>query len=210
MNDRIYDVIIIGGGPAGCTAALYTARAGLSTIVVEKFSAGGQMTQTDRIDNYPGFDEGIDGFSLGFKMQNGASRFGAETLSAEVTEVNLTDRIKTIITDSGILNGKTVIIATGADHKHLGIERERELIGKGVSYCASCDGMFFKDKTVSVVGGGNSAVSNALLLSLIAETKLSLPNFLIYSSGSFAPESRKTLTSTPASASRRIALSAAV
>lgn len=169
MTNHIYDVIVIGGGPAGYTSALYTTRAGLDTLVVEKFSAGGQMTQTSQIDNYPGFDEGVDGFTLGFKMQSGAERFGAKTMQAEVLSVNLKDKIKTISTSEGVLSAKAVIIATGAKHKHLGIENEEELIGKGVGYCAACDGMFYRGKTVAVVGGGNSAASDALLLSKICK-----------------------------------------
>jgi len=169
MSEKIFDTIIIGGGPAGYTAALYCTRAGLSTLVLEKFSAGGQMTQTSTIDNYPGFEEGIDGFSLGFKMQQGAERFGAETVQTEVLSVDLNANPKKIVTDSGEFSAKTVIIATGADHKHLGIEKEDSLIGRGVGYCAACDGMLFRGKTVAVVGGGNSAAADALLLSKICE-----------------------------------------
>ena len=166
---KIYDTVIIGGGPAGYTAALYAARAGLDTLVIEKFSAGGQMTQTNQIDNYPGFYEGIDGFTLGENMKNGAERFGAQTTRAEVLSVDLISTPKTVTTDSGIFESKTVIIATGAEHKHLGIDHESELIGRGVGYCAACDGMMYRKKTVAVVGGGNSAVSDALLLSRICE-----------------------------------------
>jgi len=169
MDNHIYDVIIIGGGPAGYTSALYTARAGFDTLVIEKFSAGGQMTQTTQIDNYPGFDEGVDGFTLGFKMQAGAERFGAKTMQTEVLYVELKDKIKTVSTADGTLLSKTVIIATGAEHKHLGLENEENLIGKGVGYCATCDGMFYKNKTVAVVGGGNSAAADALFLSKICE-----------------------------------------
>ncbi len=169
MVEKKYDVIILGGGPAGYTAAMYCARAGLTTLVVEKFSAGGQMTQTEQIDNYPGFDDGVDGFTLGFKMQNGAHRFGAETLQAEVLSVELTERIKTVETSSGSFSAKAVVIATGAEHKHLGLAEEETLVGKGVGYCAACDGMFYKGKTVAVVGGGNSAAADALLLSKICE-----------------------------------------
>ena len=169
MSQKILDTIIIGGGPAGYTAALYCTRAGLSTLVLEKFSAGGQMTQTSTIDNYPGFEEGIDGFSLGFKMQQGAERFGAETAQTEVLSVDLNANPKKIVTDSGELFAKTVIIATGADHKHLGIDKEESLIGRGVGYCAACDGMLFRGKTVAVVGGGNSAAADALLLSKICQ-----------------------------------------
>lgn len=169
MQNKIYDTIIIGGGPAGYTAALYATRAGLDTLVLEKFSAGGQMTQTSTIDNYPGFDEGIDGFSLGFKMQQGAERFGAVTVQTEVLSTNLDATPKKIVTDSGEYLAKTVIVATGADHKHLGVDKEETLIGRGVGYCAACDGMLFKGKTVAVVGGGNSAAADALLLSKICE-----------------------------------------
>lgn len=167
MTEHIYDVIIIGGGPAGYTAALYTVRAGLDTLLIEKLAPGGQMTQTSQIDNYPGFDEGIDGFALGFKMKSGAERFGAQTLNAEVLSVSLDGKIKTAETSEGIIKGKAIIAATGAGHKHLGIENEEMLIGRGVGYCAACDGMFYKNKVVAVVGGGNSAAQDALLLSKI-------------------------------------------
>ncbi len=166
-NKKIYDTVIIGGGPAGYTAALYAVRSGLSTLVLEKFSAGGQMTQTAVIDNYPGFHEGIDGFTLGYQMQLGAERFGAETVQTEVLAVDLKSIPKRIITDAGDFYAKTVIIATGADHKHLGIEGETELIGRGVGYCAACDGMLYRGKTVAVVGGGNTAVADALFLSRV-------------------------------------------
>ncbi len=168
-QNKIYDTIIIGGGPAGYTSALYTSRAGLSTLLIEKFSAGGQMTQTEQIDNYPGYDETIDGFTLGFKMKQGSERFGTESLQAEVLSVDLINNPKKVVTDTGEYFAKTVIIATGADHKHLGIEKENELVGRGVSYCAACDGMFYKDKTVVVVGGGNSAAADALLLSRVCK-----------------------------------------
>jgi thioredoxin reductase (NADPH) len=167
--ERIYDVIIIGGGPAGYTAALYASRAGLDTLVIEKMGPGGQMALTDIIDNYPGFDEGIDGISLGMKMQAGAERFGAATEYAEVTSLELSDKIKTVETTSGRFLTRTVIIATGADPRKLGIEGEDALVGRGLHYCAHCDGRFYKDKTVMVVGGGNSAASDALYLSHLCE-----------------------------------------
>ncbi len=169
MSEKIFDTIVIGGGPAGYTAALYCTRAGLSTLVLEKFSAGGQMTQTSTIDNYPGFDEGIDGFSLGAKMQAGAERFGAQTVQTEVLSAELEGYPKKIVTDSGEFLSKTVIIATGADHRHLGVDKEEGLIGRGLGYCAACDGMLFRGKTVAVVGGGNSAAADALLLSKICQ-----------------------------------------
>ena len=167
--ERIYDVIIIGGGPAGYTAALYAARAGLDTLVVEKMGAGGQMALTDIIDNYPGFDEGIDGISLGMKMQAGAERFGAQSAYAEVLSVELENEIKILHTTDGDMHSKTVIIATGADPRKLGVDGEDALVGRGLHYCAHCDGRFYKDKTVMVVGGGNSAASDALYLSHLCE-----------------------------------------
>lgn len=167
--ERIYDVIIIGGGPAGYTSALYASRAGLDTLVIEKMGPGGQMALTDIIDNYPGFEEGIDGISLGMKMQAGAERFGAATEYAEVTSLELAGKIKTIETTSGSFLTRTLIIATGADPRKLGIEGEDALVGRGLHYCAHCDGRFYKGKTVMVVGGGNSAASDALYLSHLCE-----------------------------------------
>lgn len=167
--EHIYDMIVIGGGPGGYTAALYTTRAGLDTLVLEKLSAGGQMAQTTRIDNYPGFDEGIDGFELGEKMQAGAERFGAKTELAEVRAVHLSGQPKRVETSEGTFCARTVVIATGAGHRPLGIAREAQLTGRGVAYCAACDGMFFRGKTVAVVGGGNSAAADALLLSRICK-----------------------------------------
>lgn len=167
--ERIYDMVIIGGGPGGYTAALYGARAGLDVVVLERLSAGGQMALTAQIDNYPGFEEGIDGFSLGMKMQQGAERFGARTELAEVRAVKLEGSIKEVETSEGTFYGRTVVLATGASARKLGVSGEQELIGRGVNYCAACDGMFFKGKTVAVVGGGNTAAADALLLSRICE-----------------------------------------
>ena len=167
--EHIYDMIIIGGGPAGYTAAMYGARAGLDVLTVEKMSVGGQMALTDIIDNYPGFDAGIDGFTLGMNMQKGAERFGAKTKYAEVISVELSGKIKKIKTPKEELLSRTVVIATGADPRKLGIEKEDSFIGKGVHYCAHCDGRFYKGKTVVVVGGGNTAAADALYLSRLAE-----------------------------------------
>ncbi len=166
---RVYDMIIIGGGPGGYTAALYAARAGLSTLVLEKLSAGGQMALTMQIDNYPGFEEGIDGYTLGENMQQSAERFGAETELAEVYSLQLDGEIKVVETSEGTFHAKTVVIATGANPRELGVEGEQELVGRGVNYCAACDGMFFKGKTVVLVGGGNSAAADAMVLSRIAK-----------------------------------------
>ena len=166
---KVYDMLILGGGPGGYTAALYAARAGLSVKVLEKLSAGGQMAVTSQIDNYPGFPEGIDGFELGERMQQQAERFGAETEYAEVTAVELNQDPKVIHTSEGDFWGKTVVIATGANPRKLGIEKEDALVGRGVAYCAACDGMAFRGKRVAVVGGGDSAVADALLLSRVAK-----------------------------------------
>ena len=167
--EHIYDVIIIGGGPGGYTAALYTARAGLDVVLLEKLSAGGQMALTSQIDNYPGFEEGIDGFELGEKMQAGAEKFGAKTEYAEVLSVDLNAAPKMVETSEGIFYGHTVVFATGASPRALGISGEKELVGRGIHYCAACDGMFYKDKTVVIVGGGNTAAADAFTLSRIAK-----------------------------------------
>lgn len=170
MNmDHVYDMVIVGGGPAGYTAALYGTRAGLDTVVLEKLSAGGQMALTHQIDNYPGFEDGIDGFTLAEKMQRQAERFGAKTEYAQVNAMDLATDPKRIETSDGVVYAKTVVLATGANPRKLGIEKEEELTGRGVAYCAACDGMFYKGKTVVVVGGGNSAAADALLLSRIAK-----------------------------------------
>ena len=169
MNNHVYDMIIVGGGPGGYTAALYAARAGLDTVVLEKLSAGGQMALTHQIDNYPGFEDGIDGFYLAEKMQKQAERFGAKSEYAEVIRMDLKASPKVIETSEGIFCGKTAVLATGANPRELGIDHETELVGRGIAYCAACDGMFYRGKTVVVVGGGNSAAADALLLSRIAE-----------------------------------------
>ena len=165
---HIHDMVIIGGGPAGYTAALYAVREGFDTILIEKMSAGGQMALTGEIDNYPGFEKGVDGFTLGIKMQQGAERFGAKTEYADVISVDFSGKIKRIETADKAFLGKTVVIASGANPRELGIANEPKLIGKGVHYCAHCDGRFYKDKTVIVVGGGNSAAADALYLSRLA------------------------------------------
>lgn len=167
MEQKISDVIIIGGGPGGYTAALYSARANLKTMVIEKLSAGGQMATTSQVDNYPGFEEGVNGFELGEKMRQGAERFGVESLFAEVESVDLSAQPKVIQTSDGDYFARTVILATGANPREMGLEEEQKLKGRGVAYCATCDGMFYRNKTVVVVGGGNTAVADALFLSKI-------------------------------------------
>ena len=165
----LYDVIVIGGGPGGYTAALYAARANLSVAILEKLSPGGQMGTTDVIDNYPGFPQGVNGFELAMQMKEGAERFGAQTQLAEVTQVELAGQVKTVHTSGGDYQARTVVLATGAHPRELGLPGERELRGRGVSYCATCDGMFYRGKTVVVVGGGNTAVSDVLYLSRLCE-----------------------------------------
>ena len=169
MEKKVYDMIVIGGGPGGYTAALYAARAGLSVAVVEKLSAGGQMMLTHTIDNYPGFTDGVEGFELSMNMQQQAQRFGAETVYAEVTKLELESDPKVVVTGEEQYLARTVVLSTGAGPKMLGLPMEQELTGQGVHYCAACDGMFYRGKTVVVVGGGNSAVADALVLSRLAK-----------------------------------------
>ena len=166
--EHIYDMIIIGGGPGGYTAALYAARAGLDSVVLEALVPGGQMAQAHQIDNYPGFEEGVAGYALADKMRQEAERFGARTVLTQVTEVDLVADPKVVKTDGGTYYAKTVALATGASPRQLGVPGERELTGRGVHYCADCDGMFYKGKTVVVVGGGNTAAQDAALLSRVA------------------------------------------
>ena len=161
---NIYDVAIIGGGPAGCTAALYAARAGLRAVQLDRLAGGGQMADTPLIENYPGFPEGIDGFDLGQRMRQGAERAGAEFRSSELLKAELAGPVKKLTTDAGVIEARCVVIATGAVPRPLGLEGETALRGRGVSYCAACDGMLYRGKTVAVVGGGNTAVGDALHL----------------------------------------------
>ena len=166
---HIYDMLIVGGGPGGYTAALYAARAGLDVLLLEKLSAGGQMALTSRIDNYPGFPEGIDGFTLGMQMQEHAEKYGAGTEYADVEQVVLEGDIKEVHSSQGIFYGRTVVIATGASPRKLSLPGEEALTGRGIHYCAHCDGMFYRGKTVAVIGGGNSAAADALILSRVAK-----------------------------------------
>ena len=164
-----YDMVIIGGGPGGYTAALYAARAGMKVVVLEKFSAGGQMALTSQIDNYPGFPDGVDGFELADNMRRQAERFGAETAYVEVLGFQPEGAWKLVQTSEGDFYGRTVVFSTGAAPRELGIPYEKELTGRGVHYCAHCDGMFYRGQTVVVAGGGNSAAADALLLSRVAK-----------------------------------------
>lgn len=166
---KVYDILIIGGGPAGYTAALYGARSGFSTAVLEKLSPGGQMATTSDVENYPGFPGVVDGFELGERMQEGAEKAGAETIYADVTRLDLLADPKVAETSEGTFLGKTVILATGAHPRKLGIPQEEALVNRGVAYCATCDGSFYKDKIGVVNGGGNTAVGDALYLAKLAK-----------------------------------------
>ena len=163
IKDR-YKVVIMGSGPAGLTAALYTARADLEPIVFEGMEAGGQLTLTTDVENYPGFPEGVLGPELMSSMKKQAERFGAQIVFGEVTNIDLTKRPFKVTTNGSELLADTFIISSGASAKMLGIESEKELLGYGVSTCATCDGFFFKDKEIVVVGGGDTAIEEALFL----------------------------------------------
>lgn len=170
----IYDVIIVGGGPSGISAAIYASRARLKTLLIEKAGCGGQIAITDHLENYPGFEEGINGFDLAMKMEKQARTFGCEISYGEVSCIETEDAIKKIIlSDKKEYFTKTIIIASGANFKKLGVEGEETFIGKGVSYCATCDGPFFRNKEIAVVGGGDSALQEALYLTKFA-TKVNL------------------------------------
>ncbi|MBQ5778141.1 MAG: thioredoxin-disulfide reductase [Oscillospiraceae bacterium] len=169
---QMYDVAIIGEGPAGMTAAIYATRAGLSTVIIEKAFSGGQMGITPEIDNYPGF-ETISGFDLAMNMSKHAKGLGAEILRLEVTDIEFSEGHNIIRTPKQDIESKTVILALGAAHRKLGVPGEEKFSGLGVSYCATCDGNFFRGREVCVVGGGNTALEDALYLSKIC-TKVHL------------------------------------
>lgn len=168
MDKKIYDIIIIGGGPAGLTAAIYALRSGRSVLIIEKAMVGGQVAITKDVQNYPGYDY-ITGFELSMKMHEQAEKLGSETAYGEVTDVELDGQIKKIVTTAGEFLGRAVIIATGAKSRKIGIENEERLTGSGVAYCAVCDGAFFKDANVALLGGGNSGVEDAIYLSGIVK-----------------------------------------
>lgn len=160
----MYDLIIIGGGPAGLTAGLYSARARLNVLMLEKLAPGGQVMNTDWVENYPGFPDGISGFELVDRMKNQAEKFGLKIRSDEVVGLEITGNKKIVLTNKEKIETKSLIIATGATWKKLGIEGEESLTGKGISYCATCDGPFYRDQEVAVIGGGDTAVEEALFL----------------------------------------------
>lgn len=160
-----YDVIIVGGGPAGFTAALYASRANLKTLLIERFFSGGQMATTEIMENYPGFEQPINGLDLAMQMEAQAKRFGAEVVFDEVTELELEGEIKTVTTAYNTYKGKAVILSMGASPRALGVKGEGMFKGRGVSYCATCDGALFRDMEVAIIGGGDTAVEDANYLS---------------------------------------------
>ena len=164
----MYDVIIVGGGPGGLTAAIYAARGGLKTVVIESMMPGGQAALTESIENYPGFPDGISGFELSNNFYKQALNQGAEFIFENVIELNLKDKIKTVVTDKQKLEGRAVIIASGSKPRFLGVEGEQKFHGRGVSYCATCDGAFYKEKRVAVIGGGNAALEEGVYLTKFA------------------------------------------
>lgn len=168
-----YDVLIIGGGGAGLTAAIYTSRANLKTLLLEKLTPGGQIALTDIVENYPGFPEGVTGTDISMRMEAQAKRYGTEIQYEEVQSLSKTGAAFQIKTSKGIHEARSVILAAGAAFRMLGVPGERELIGRGVSYCATCDGAFFKNKEIIVVGGGDSALQEGLFLTRFA-SKLSV------------------------------------
>ena len=173
MNENIYEVVIVGGGPAGLTAGLYAARAGLSSILIDKGIFGGQITYAEHVENFTGFPDGISGMELGEKMHQQARKHGLNTISAEVTGLETKGALKIIKTTEGEYTGKTVILAGGAVRKKLVVEGETRLMGRGVSYCAVCDGAFFQGQKLAVIGGGDTAITEALHLSHFA-TKVTI------------------------------------
>jgi len=165
---KLYDVIIIGGGPAGLSAGIYTARARLTTLLIERAAVGGQIINSGMVENYPGFADGIGGIELTQAMHKQAEKFGLETIYDEVIGIEANGKQKVVKTPQGDFPAKALIIAGGAERQKLGVPGEAEFTGKGVSYCATCDGAFFRDKVVAVVGGGNAAVTEALELTKFA------------------------------------------
>ena len=167
-SDKEYDIVIVGGGPAGLSAGIYTSRSRLNSLLIERGIVGGQILNAERVENYPGFPEGIGGFELTQLIHQQATKFGLKTIIAEVTGIELQDEQKVIKTTEGDFIAQAVIIASGSERQKLGVPGEEEFTGKGVSYCATCDAAFFSEQTVAVIGGGNAAITEALHLSKFA------------------------------------------
>ncbi len=165
---QLYDLVILGGGPAGATAALYGNRAGLSVVILEKMMVGGEITSTDRLDNFPAFPEGISGAEFGMLLQQQLENLQVPVYTAEIEKVSLSGDMKKVFTSAGGFESKKVLVATGTEPNLLGAEGEQELLGRGVSYCATCDGAFFRDKKVAVIGGGNAALEETIFLDRFA------------------------------------------
>ncbi len=165
---KLYDMVILGAGPAGLTAAIYGGRANLNILVLEHMMAGGEIASSERLDNYPGFPEGISGVEFGQFLEKQAVRFGAEIVSATIEEADVLGDIKKVSTSKGDFYGRTMVVATGTAPRVLGVPGEEALRGRGISFCATCDGPFFQDRKVAVIGGGDSAVKEALYLTRFA------------------------------------------
>lgn len=163
-SDDTYDLIIIGGGPAGLTAGIYAGRARLKTLIIEELVSGGQASTTEKLENYPGFPEGVGGYELGLKMEEQAKKFGVEVLFGKVEKTELEGKLKNIYVEEKIYKSRSVIIASGASPRRLNVKGSDKFHGKGISYCATCDGALFTDKKIIVVGGGNSAVEEGLFM----------------------------------------------
>lgn len=168
MKDKIYDLLIIGGGPAGMTAAIYASRAGLDYALIEQGFPGGQVLNTEEVENYPGFTS-ISGMDLGAKFMEHASALGMEQIMEEVTDLEVGEEVKIVRTFSGDYRARNLLLCTGASPRKLGVDGEEKFRGKGVSYCATCDGAFFRGQKTVIVGGGDTAVSDAIYLSKICE-----------------------------------------
>ena len=170
MNDHIYDIIIVGGGPAGLTAGLYSSRARLDTLLLEKIALGGQVTKSARIENYPGFEDAISGFQFIQNLEKQSKGFGLQVETGTAQDISSVDKhTKLLKVNDKELLCKALIIATGSEPNKLDVEGEDKLVGRGVSYCATCDGAFFRDKEVAVVGGGDAALEEALFLSRLVK-----------------------------------------
>ncbi len=164
-----FELIIIGGGPAGLAAGIYARRAAIDTLLIEKALTGGLITTTEIVENYPGFPEGISGAELGKRFDDQARKYGLDMVFGKVTRLEAKNRIKKVFTDEHQYSSRAVIIATGSEPKKLGVPGEEDFIGRGVSYCATCDGPFYKDKNVAVIGGGNGAIEEAIFLTKFAK-----------------------------------------